>query len=69
MPNISISEEVKRKRDLGLRLDIDKVERIFEFLEDTICSTKEDSQYDKTFIDAWFNHGFTLVESSSGFAS
>ena len=52
MPNTLTSEEVKRKRDLGLGLDIDKVERRFEFFEDTICSTKEDSQYDKAFIDA-----------------
>ena len=47
MPNTPISEEVKRKRDLGLGLDIDKVERTFEFLEYTIYSTKKDSQYEK----------------------
>jgi len=53
----------------GLGLDLEKVERNFEYLEDRICLTKEDSEYDKIIIDAWRNHSFHVVESSSGFGS
>jgi len=52
-----------------LGLDLKKVERSFEFLEDQICMSKEDSEHDKAFIDAWKDQNFTVVESSFGFGS